>query len=381
LALKPDIGAPGGNIYSSYPLELGGYATMGGTSMSSPHVAGAAALFLEAHPKTKAADVRTYFQNSADPKDWSGYPGIGYLEFVHRQGAGMLQIDKAILATSKVEPSKLSLGESQAGPSTQTLKITNNGTSAVTYDLSFVNALSTSGVTTPDFWDSDAYVDFSSTSVTVKAGKTATVTATINPATYPDYPDFYPDYAHGQYGGYIVFSGSDGSTMRVPFAGFVGDYQSIQAITPTAYGFPWLAISLGGSFYGPVEGPADWVYTMVGEDIPYFLVHFEHQVRSIEFLIFDAATGKPVHSVFNNAIYEEYLPRNSSATGFFAFGWDGTRIHSNGYNGNGYDKNLVKGVPDGEYIVEIRALKALGDPKNPADFETWTSPMFVIDRP
>ncbi len=26
LDLKPDIGAPGGNIYSSYPLEKGGYA-------------------------------------------------------------------------------------------------------------------------------------------------------------------------------------------------------------------------------------------------------------------------------------------------------------------------------------------------------------------
>ena len=372
LALKPDLGAPGGSIYSSYPLELGGYATLGGTSMASPHVAGAAALFLQAHPKTKAADVRTYFQNSADPKDWWGYPGIGYIDNVHRQGAGMLQIDTAILATAKVEPGKLSLGESQAGPSSQTLKITNNGASAVTYTFSYVNALSTGGVMTPSFWESDATVNFSKTSLTVKAGKTATVIATINPATEP---------VNGQYGGYIVFSGSDGTTMRVPFAGFVGDYQGIQALTPTAYGFPWLAISSGGFFYGPVTGPDDWTYTMVGEDIPFFLVHFEHQVRSIEFRIFDATTGKAIHPVFNNAIYEEYLPRNSTSTGFFAFGWDGTRIHSNGYNGSGNDQNKVKFVPDGEYIVKIRALKALGNPNNEADYETWTSPVIAIDRP
>jgi minor extracellular serine protease Vpr len=78
LSLKPDIGAPGGNIYSTYPLEGGGYATMGGTSMSSPHVAGAVALLLQSNPRLKAEDVRGVLQNSAVPKNWWGNPALWF---------------------------------------------------------------------------------------------------------------------------------------------------------------------------------------------------------------------------------------------------------------------------------------------------------------
>nr|MBP9757769.1 S8 family serine peptidase [Candidatus Paceibacterota bacterium] len=60
-----DIGAPGVNIYST---KLGGgYTTMSGTSMASPHVAGAAALFLATHPNVSWTDVRTALISSAAP--------------------------------------------------------------------------------------------------------------------------------------------------------------------------------------------------------------------------------------------------------------------------------------------------------------------------
>lgn len=372
LALKPDIGAPGGNIYSTYPLEKGGYATLGGTSMSSPHVAGAVALLLDAKPGLKANVVRDILQNSADPKVWWGNPALGFLDNVHRQGAGMLDIDDAILATTQILPGKISVGEGEAGPFTQTLLITNNSKQDVTYDLTYVNALSTGGVITPSFFGSDAFVKFESPVIIVRSNKTVKLNLTITPATGP---------VNGQYGGFIVLTPQGGGQVyRVPYAGFVGDYQGIQALTPTANSFPWLAILYAGSYYNFADN-SDWVYSMQGDDVPYLLVHFDHQVEVFRVEIIQAMSGQLIHPVFNAAIYEEYLPRNSTTTGFFAFAWDGTRLQSNGYNGVGYTEDLTIPVPDGRYKLVIKALKANGDVNNPDHWEIWESPEFEIDRP
>ncbi len=40
-----------------------------------------------------------------------------------------------------------------------------------------------------------------------------------------------------------------------------------------------------------------------------------------------------------------------------------------------------KVVPNGQYVVVMKALKALGDAANPAHWETWTSPMVTVARP
>jgi hypothetical protein len=235
--------------------------------------------------------------------------------------------------------------------------IKNDGKTPVTYALSYDNALSTGGVITPSFYSSDASVSFGASTLTVAAGGTGSVTATITPATGP---------TNGQYGGYIKFTPQGGGQVyRVPFAGFVGDYQGIKVLVPTAYGFPWLSVLYQGSYY-KVTGPTDWTYTMQGRDIPYFLIHFEHQSRLLRVEIFDQS-GKAWHRAYD----EDYMPRNSSSTGFYSFPFDGTTFAG----------NKTYTVPDGTYYAKISVLKALGDSSNPAHWETWTSPMFVIDRP
>ena len=71
-ATTVDIGAPGSGIWSSVPKSVkgavvSGYASYNGTSMATPHVTGAAALYKSSHAGATAADVKAAIMGSAVP--------------------------------------------------------------------------------------------------------------------------------------------------------------------------------------------------------------------------------------------------------------------------------------------------------------------------
>ena len=274
LSIKPDLGAPGGAIRSTYPLDHPdgdeGYATISGTSMAAPHTAGAVALLLHAKPHIPAVTIREVLQNSADPRPWSLGATLGLLDHVHRQGAGMLDIPGAIGASTLVTPATLSLGEVESPSVTRTLTFANEGSTDVSYLLSHVPALATRGTYpgTPappnplQFLNAPSNLSFSVNPVSVRAGSTASVDVTITPL--PAAPD------HTVFNGYVVATpAAGGSVYRVPYAGFKGDYQSIQILRPTPAGFPWLAKLEAGAL---LNQPSGATYSLAGDDVPYVIV-------------------------------------------------------------------------------------------------------------
>lgn len=376
LSFKPDLGAPGGGIFSSYPLEQGGATTLSGTSMSSPHVAGAVALILEARPKIPASQMLARLQNVANPQLWSGNPGLGFLDHTFRQGAGMIDIiatlDSQIVAT----PSKIAVGESADGPRTVRVLLDDQSGVRTKWTIAHVPALATgpnlkTSPSTPNpqpasynitgVFHAPATVTFDMTEITTPGRGSVSFDVTIEAnATLPD---------RSLYGGYIELTSEFGKKLRVPYSGFKGDYQSTQVLSPTVNGFPWLA-QLSGGFFNNMPGGA--TYTMQGDDVPIMLLHFDHQSRGYLVEAIDAVTGR----VVGNVTEEEYVTRNSTPNGFFSLRWDGTT-----YRGRLSNPTSVTTVPNGQYMLRISVLKALGNRWDFRDYESWTSPVITITRP
>lgn len=109
--IKPDVCAPGVDIISTVPTHNPaaphGYAIYQGTSMSSPHVAGASALLRQAHPNWSVEDIKAALMNTAveltDPYTGDSYPH-------NTQGAGSIRVDKAIETKTLVTPGSYSFG-------------------------------------------------------------------------------------------------------------------------------------------------------------------------------------------------------------------------------------------------------------------------------
>ena len=362
LSLKPDLSAPGANILSTYPLEKQRYANLSGTSMAAPHVAGAVALYLESNrnwPVTPQA-IRERLQSTAQLVP--AHPEEPTLAAAHRQGGGMLKIDRAIQTQQTVTPGKISLGEGAAGPRTVQLTISNNDSQPVAYRISKQDGMATIGTSSPAMQQIWCSAGMSAPSlVHVPAQGSATIRVTITPPATPE---------QAVYGGWVVLSAPGATTLRVPFAGLVGDYQSVKMFS--GINVPTLGQGTG-QHLKPLPRGASATYTMVNGDLPTLIAHLDYPTGNLWSEIYRVDDQGDHHLItpgFTTWFQTGPTGRDPAPHGV-PHVFDGTFPGPDG-------KPLP--VPNGKYVFVLKALKPLGDPANPAHTETWTSPVFTIKR-
>ncbi len=139
--LKPDVAAPGGSILSSTLPEFTGgppFAVFDGTSMSSPHVAGSAALLRELHPRWTAQQVKSALVATAGTA-WDDTARTREAP-VTLAGSGLVDLPRAADPKVLTAPSSLSFGEVDvsrgAASEAQVVRVTDAGGGAGTWHVS-----------------------------------------------------------------------------------------------------------------------------------------------------------------------------------------------------------------------------------------------------
>jgi subtilisin family serine protease len=169
--VKPDVMAPGLNVLSSVPGDcgdLGCWAFFGGTSMATPHLAGAAAVVRGQHPTWAAAQVRSAIVNTATQGLVTDFTTGAVVTDVLVTGSGHLDLDSAVAARALLGPVSVSFGAIPAGSGSTrstTVTVRNATGSTVTWGVG-VDSTVGAGVS----------FTVSPSSVTLAAGASATVT-------------------------------------------------------------------------------------------------------------------------------------------------------------------------------------------------------------
>ena len=263
LTLKPELTAPGAGIYAAVP---GGYESMDGTSMASPHAAGGMAIVQQA---LKARDAS---MSGADRKHMTDtllmstahviYDNDGVPYSPRKQGAGLMSINDAVntrgyLSVAGMERPKLELKDDPAmkGVYTMTFTVHNTGSDTLYYDVtpivltdtteSYVNGnqqefstISGSSRLLPHTFTTNC----ENNRVSVAPGKTADVTVTVT--VTDEGRTMLAQFPNGGYvEGFVTLTqvAADGSALTdpidlgVPFLAFYGDWTKAPIMDSTDY--------------------------------------------------------------------------------------------------------------------------------------------------
>lgn len=373
LNAKPNFGAPGGNILSTYPLAKGSYSVSSGTSMATPLVAGAVALLCEARGTRDPVEIRNLLAASAVPSRFhDGAKAIGLLAPVPQQGAGMIQIFDAAVVPAQFNVASLSFNDSDHFTGEQQFEIRNTGVRDIEYEFDHRPAATVythrAGTNIPmkfpnDLKDEYATVTMSPSRFTVRAGRSVKLTVRAKPPSGLDRARL-PVWS-----GFVTLHSSDRRILSLPYIGVSGSMydQDILGADTGVY-ISAARIKPNATIELPYQGNADIsldVLPLIGIDVIFGTAQ----------LLVDLVPAGSMSKEADDLVHEHLgletvgRLRNMDWVHMSRIGqtptWDG-RLDGG------------KFAPEGRYKIVIRALRNFGNPKDEDDFQRWDSPAFNI---
>ncbi|EPE07156.1 subtilisin-like protease [Ophiostoma piceae UAMH 11346] len=404
LAIKPQLSAPGEAILSTWPLLGTGYAVLSGTSMATPYAAGAYALVKSMHPGESVQQIRERLQSNSK--------SIGYTldstirDSVTQQGAGLIDVYSAAFVSWTVSPSELNLGDTD-DLKPRNLTIENKSWFTKTYTIThepagetnllpeqYTALYQTNPQTRAGQFKQYANVGFSTTTVTLAPGKSATVIASFTPST--ETPDRYLPV----YSGFIkVTSGRESVTVT-----YLGQpYSRLKADVLDNTDVPGLKMPLllnSNDLETPLREIGVYDFNLTGLGYPYveWITLQNSQFFRLELLPYNTSVVPDFYG-FDNKTNPYGVPNSSLPMVYpkMALNFTTGEITSYGLlseyavtsRPSGYlwslgpdvyddDGNTITSITPGDYRALLRVQRYGANINLAASYQTWLSPVIRI---
>ena len=427
LTLKPEITAPGAGIYAAVP---GGYESMDGTSMASPHAAGGMAIVQQALKARDNSMTGAQRKHMTDTLLMSTahviYDDNGVPYSPRKQGAGLMSINDAVntrgyLSVEGMERPKLELKDDPAMKGVYTMNFTvhNTGSDTLYYDVTplvltdtteaYVNG---SGQEFSTISGSSRLLPHTFTTncgnnrVSVAPGKTADVTVTVT--VTGEGRKMLAQFPNGSYvEGFVTLTqvAADGSALTdpidlgLPFLAFYGDWTKAPIMDSTDY---WETLDgsasqaqayMNTAFSSSSENTVD---TYLGDNnyttVPYLADRNAISPNNDDFM--DSLTGiytgllrntKSLKYTITGANGQVYYSKDCEYVGKSIYSYDYYRIVPAGvdaeYDGiepwYGTDSHNAKLPNNTKATVTIEATLPYGDGVGTNQKHSWSFPITI----
>ncbi|KAF5026687.1 hypothetical protein F66182_1236 [Fusarium sp. NRRL 66182] len=370
--VKPQFGAPGGKILSTYPRSMGSYAVLSGTSMASPLVAGIVALISQVRGTRDPSLIEHLLSANANPQLFNdGQDFHDFLAPVPQQGAGLVQAYNAAHAKVLLSPSSLSFNDTDHLAPSLNFTLRNTGKHKVDLHISHVPAVTmytlVENTIYPDSFPNDlateqASLKFSESKVTLAARESVVVEVLATP------PKGLNATRLPVWSGYVAINGTDGSSLSIPYQGLSGSLHDAKVLGPKD---TWIARSTDVNNF-PVSANSSWTLPEPGSannltdtlpELHWFLALGSAKLHAE---VMPATTDKTASSG---------KPRVIGEVVDFPVLWNAMGANSQTFTGELADG---KYAPEGQYVIRYRALRVFGNETNKDDWDEAFSPVFSI---